>query len=41
MIHQIDSENERLFLSAIFTTKFELVFVETNESAVLGVLPES
>ena len=27
VIHQIDSENERLLLSASFTAKFRLVFV--------------
>ena len=33
MIHQIDSKNERLLLSASFTTKFGLVFVLTLENA--------
>ena len=33
VIHQIDSKNEWLFLSVIFTSKFELVFVLTFENA--------
>ena len=33
VIHQIDSKNEWLLLSASFTAKFELVFVLTLENA--------
>ena len=33
MIHQIDSENECLLLSARFTAKFEMVYVVTLENA--------
>ena len=32
MVHQIDSKNEWLFLSAIFMAKFALVFVQAVES---------
>ena len=35
VIHQLGSKNEWLFLSANFTTKFELVFVLTREIAFL------
>ena len=31
MIYQVDSKNERLFLSASFTAKFELFLVLTQE----------
>ena len=33
VIHQIDSKNERLLLSASFTAKFGLAFVLTLENA--------
>ena len=33
MVHQIDSKNEWLLFSVIFTTKFELVFVLTFGNA--------
>ena len=35
VIHQIDSKNEQLLLSAIFTVRFGLVFVLTFENAFL------
>ena len=35
VIHQIDSKNEQLLLSAIFTVRFGLVFVLTFEKAFL------
>ena len=35
VIHQINSKNEWLFLSASFTAKFELVFVLTLENNFL------
>ena len=37
MIHQIDSKNEWLLLSASFTAKFRLVFVLTLENAFFRV----
>ena len=37
MIHQIDSKNEWLLLSASFTAKFRLAFVLTLENAFFRV----